>query len=792
MTEPKFNTSLKLDKSDSNSATVGTTSKKKEGNSLFSSMLANAKQEVKKDTHKDAKNETKEKVGTKEKLDKDITLKGKVKEHKEISSKTSSLKNEKLKKNITFEKDLKLLDSKKENKHISKDIKSLKEVSKPQLKSIKDLSLKDLQDIKNIQEKKTKSLSKENLKGSLKGNSKEETLPDLKNLKDLKDLNNLKNIPGTSNTKEENIPSTTNTKEENTSKKSKSLLEKMLDSSREKLDEKSKKGVFEKAGHNIPHETFRNNSKISNEDLLKKTEIAESKPKPKEDLDALSRAKIDNLLVEVQNPKEELQLEKKRLDKKMNTKGISKTKDFAKLEKEEEVVGLEIKNLTSEVTKKRVQEKNLKNIKDAKNIKGMHNKAKDILLSGNLDNIKEQNIQNENLRAEDSKLHKKTFEKDARNTKYFKDEKLNKTQKKENLASKDKPREQDGAFASSVPVGFEVKNIKNNDLKHNKNDLASKLQDSSKNIYKDGKNTKLSKKESIDPLSASIYMQSQAQRIKNEKNIKKEEGLKLVKHGHDKEDVRKGAKILELNPQDLSMKQEEAKSLENTQKFEKDKFNALNNAGRFNPNIKTKISHKANQMAHINADYALVDDKSLGKNSQANSQVDEKMLSLDVSPSANKIIENKIIGARQGLDSMLSSLAKDMYENYKPPLSAFRINLNPSRLGSIAIIIKSKDLSSKSSNKAKDMSISLSLSSSATMGSLMAYQEDLKSALRQNFSNNDNFSLNFSMQEGNKEQGQRQNFSDSSRDGQENLDSQDNQDLITPDKPETSAINNYM
>ena len=55
------------------------------------------------------------------------------------------------------------------------------------------------------------------------------------------------------------------------------------------------------------------------------------------------------------------------------------------------------------------------------------------------------------------------------------------------------------------------------------------------------------------------------------------------------------------------------------------------------------------------------------------------------SPLSYNIQSKKIIGAKQQMVTVMSDIARQMYENYKPPVTAFRINLNPTELGSIAI-----------------------------------------------------------------------------------------------------------
>ena len=116
-----------------------------------------------------------------------------------------------------------------------------------------------------------------------------------------------------------------------------------------------------------------------------------------------------------------------------------------------------------------------------------------------------------------------------------------------------------------------------------------------------------------------------------------------------------------------------------------------------------------------------------------------------VSSTAAYNIENRIIGARQHMNSMMSDMARNMYLNYKPPVTAFRMNLNPGNLGSIAVLIKN--------DKESGLSISLNMSNVATLDSFVDNQAALRAALAKNFNTNTNINLEFNMQDGGQQQG---------------------------------------
>ena len=117
----------------------------------------------------------------------------------------------------------------------------------------------------------------------------------------------------------------------------------------------------------------------------------------------------------------------------------------------------------------------------------------------------------------------------------------------------------------------------------------------------------------------------------------------------------------------------------------------------------------------------------------------ETVVNLNVSAQNVQNITQRIIGARQQMSSMMSDIAREMYSNYKPPVTAFRLNLQPAHLGSIAIMIKS--------DRESTISISMNMSSSATLDAMTENQGSLRSALNKSFGQDNQFDLDFGMQE---------------------------------------------
>ena len=112
-------------------------------------------------------------------------------------------------------------------------------------------------------------------------------------------------------------------------------------------------------------------------------------------------------------------------------------------------------------------------------------------------------------------------------------------------------------------------------------------------------------------------------------------------------------------------------------------------------------------------------------------------------------IQSKIIGAKQQMSTMMSDIAKQMYENYKPPVTVFKINLNPLELGSIAILMKT--------DKNNALSISMNVSNNTTLDALVENQNILRNSLNKTFDENTKVNLDFSSSNQNNNQSNNQN-----------------------------------
>jgi len=243
-----------------------------------------------------------------------------------------------------------------------------------------------------------------------------------------------------------------------------------------------------------------------------------------------------------------------------------------------------------------------------------------------------------------------------------------------------------------------------------------------------------------ESLLNNIYLSSLNKASQNAFLEKTHEVKTLVANANTLKEVQKGADLLNLGLQNSEVVVEEQQFKENV----KNEF--LNKLSVSRDIIKHDITKMSEEIVSQSKTV-----KNEAMTAATNNLINTSKLpeiEITVSSTAAYNIENRIIGARQHMNSMMSDMARNMYLNYKPPVTAFRMNLNPGNLGSIAVLIKN--------DKESGLSISLNMSSVATLDSFVDNQAALRAALAKNFNTNTNINLEFNMQDGqqqgNKEQ----------------------------------------
>ncbi|MDN5055354.1 flagellar hook-length control protein FliK [Aliarcobacter butzleri] len=284
---------------------------------------------------------------------------------------------------------------------------------------------------------------------------------------------------------------------------------------------------------------------------------------------------------------------------------------------------------------------------------------------------------------------------------------------------------------------------------------------SQKNILEvqDTKVTNLSKDESVvsKDFVSNIYLGEQKNSMVNQFLFNKNEALKLLQNGSiSLEDIEKSANILNLELDDVSIEQDiTIQTLKNAKQdldLSSEKKNILD-AMLSEKNIRSAdIKNLITQS--VEASSALLDNTLNVSND----------VTVDINPTLLNNIQSRIIGAKQQMSQMMSDVARQMYENYKPPVTVFKINLNPVELGSISILMKN--------DKNNGLNISMSVSNMTTLDTLLGNQDLLRNSLAKTFNENTQFNLDFSSSNQNNRGNEQQSSNKQNRKFEDKIDTQ--------------------
>ena len=290
---------------------------------------------------------------------------------------------------------------------------------------------------------------------------------------------------------------------------------------------------------------------------------------------------------------------------------------------------------------------------------------------------------------------------------------------------------------SIVMPSEDIKKSNTNKLKQTKTKtLLSNKSTKSKNDTK--ANIKNIKDETTSiNIQANIFLGTQKNSKKIDKIIKTAKSEKTLIKLKNIDGIKKSSKILDLNVTDIKL---ETKNIQNNQQAKQiqnnnttnilDKIILIKNNNLLQTNIKLQ-EHKINNSDIQKNQNNTTKDEDVKLNTTTNISTEQ----------LNQTLQTKIIASRQQLGKMMSKVAQEMYQNYKPPITAFRMRLNPSYLGNIAIVMRQ--------NKAeKSMNISMNMSSTNTLEIFLDNKNILQNALQKNFNDTaSDVSLNFGMQD---------------------------------------------
>ena len=308
----------------------------------------------------------------------------------------------------------------------------------------------------------------------------------------------------------------------------------------------------------------------------------------------------------------------------------------------------------------------------------------------------------------------------------------------------------DEIIASQNNQKENTKTQDNKNTKNKKSSLLDKLVANVKEKTVNTKNTvKIDQQDTKENLNAKTFLSNQQTKanIISKHQISQSKQILLDENNKDaKSKVKQSANKLDLGFKDIDIISED-KSIDtkhiskiDTKVQEQNTFlskvlfkQALNMQDI--SNIKHNETIKKTKEAEVTAKEIKAEDIQIKENTQQ---------------TAIQNITNKIISARQNMKSFMSDMARKMYENYKPPVTAFKINLNPAHLGSISITMKSE----KATNS---ISISMKTSNSSTLEVLEGAKGLLQNSLQKTFENQSSFSLDFSQQDGQSNMQEEQN-----------------------------------
>ncbi|MDH1976576.1 flagellar hook-length control protein FliK [Aliarcobacter butzleri] len=318
-----------------------------------------------------------------------------------------------------------------------------------------------------------------------------------------------------------------------------------------------------------------------------------------------------------------------------------------------------------------------------------------------------------------------------------------------------------------IPTTEDGKPILENNQVEDKVESKKSLMDylieknSQKNILEvqDTKVTTLSKDENVvsKDFVSNIYLGEQKNSMVNQFLFNKNEALKLLQNGSiSLEDIEKSANILNLELDDVSVEQDTTMQTLKNVKQDLDLSSEKKNI------LDTMLSEKNIRSADIkNLITQSVEASSALLDNTLNVSND---VTVDINPTLLNNIQSRIIGAKQQMSQMMSDVARQMYENYKPPVTVFKINLNPVELGSISILMKN--------DKNNGLNISMSVSNMTTLDTLLGNQDLLRNSLAKTFNENTQFNLDFSSSNQNNRGNEQQSSNKQNRKFEDKIDTQ--------------------
>ena len=483
-------------------------------------------------------------------------------------------------------------------------------------------------------------------------------------------------------------------------------------------------------------------------------------------------SKLNTIKQSVQNIKEETHDVKKTLSKE-SSNTINKLEDSkVKIVQETEVIKKETKDISDII-----------NQKETKDVSDIINKNEDIkeIKNSNEENVIEKHVV-KSLAVDSSITEIVVSTDDIKNTlEKIKPSNTNITQKKENEESFQKIDLKLEQISDKVKIIEEEVSkkiiVKTSYTVDDELAMESRVENdkSISNMLVDGK----SEKETKNPLLASMFLH--AQKVNKEKTslVQVKDAKENITAKQTIDAVKESAVKLDLGLDETEVTSEGSESKKIVQEIKKDdqKVNTILD----NKNLNKIVINQRVETTAMKSDFI---QKEVLETVEKDKKIVESV-ELQVSKDTVQVLQNKIIGAQQKMGSFMSEVARNMYLNYKPPVTAFRVNLNPANLGSISIIMRANKVDNS-------LSVSMNLSNSNTMEAFTENKVLLQNAIQRQFNDGSNVSINFGMQDQNSENSFNNQFNQNNNN--QNSNSNDSENILEENSEEQEIVenNDYM
>jgi len=604
----------------------------------------------------------------------------------------------------------------------------------------------------------TEAVKKDNLSTNTKSESKKEgsslfdsIMSDVKKEQPKSDKEN-KNIDNKTKIEQNNIQNKSSkdiknkTQEEGEVKTPvKKMVDKLVDVV---VDEAKAKKALKKEDTELDSKKQKNTTDVLKEEKVDTKKIVDIKSEVQSKTQTIKEAvedikkEVSKIVKEDVNEKESDTKKEIKDSKNIDQKEKSQDQDIkSKVEIKTQTIKEAVEDIKKEVSK--IAKEEVSELKDSKNTKVEEEKSQNEDIRSKVE-TKTQTIKDavEDIKKEVSKVANDEL-KNENNKSEIKEIKSNVDAKAEIIKDSAQEIKQDVA---KIIVTSDPKKIglNQNETKKVKSDELLDKQNSSKIINTEEGETKPdSKVDNKSSFMANGFLNSQKTLKQNVSMAQVKDAKNNIEENKTLKSVKESAKMLELNPN--SEMEVESTGEKGESKLELLTKERKENLANFSQNqALNKILINKQNIADMVEKQVEQNVEKVAKSANESLIIKEKEINvtLNVPQTVVETIQSKIIGAHQRVGSFMSEVARNMYLNYKPPFTSFRMNLNPANLGSISIVMRANKVDNA-------INVSMNMNNTTTMEAFSENRAALQTALQRQLGEGSNISLNFGMQDGN-------------------------------------------